>query len=214
MIEYRTIRTTGTHEIVIKKSRFICNIAHVESETEAEAFITKIKKEHYKATHNCVAYQIGDKNEIQRALDNGEPSGTAGIPMLEALKHMALQNVVAVVTRYFGGIKLGAGGLIRAYSNAVSEAVHAIGVVERQLQRPMHITVDYALSGQMENWVANQPYALLDTHYLEQVTYILGVPTNDVDTLKATLIDFTNAQVTFHVEAERYVDVPVSPDPD
>ncbi|MDO4670945.1 MAG: YigZ family protein [Aerococcus sp.] len=213
MIEYRTIKTTGTHEIVIKKSRFICNIAHVETEAEAEAFITAIKKEHYKATHNCVAYQIGEKNEIQRALDNGEPSGTAGIPMLEALKHMELQNIVAVVTRYFGGIKLGAGGLIRAYSNAVSEAVHAIGVVERRLQRPLHVTVDYSLSGQMDNWIANQPYTLLDTTYLEKVTYILGVPSAQVDPLKAELIDFTNANVTFTVEDERYVDVPIDPDP-
>ncbi|MDO4679767.1 MAG: YigZ family protein [Aerococcus sp.] len=214
MIEYRTIKTTGTHEIIIKKSRFICNIKHVETEEEAEDFINQIKKEHYKATHNCVAYQIGEKNEIQRALDNGEPSGTAGIPMLEALKHMELQNVVAVVTRYFGGIKLGAGGLIRAYSNAVSEAVHEIGVIERTIQHPVSVTVDYAFTGPMDNWIANHPYTLLDTTYLEKVTYTLGVPKKDVETFQQTLTDFTNGQAQFEVADARYVDIPVSPDPE
>lgn len=110
MIEYRTIRTAASHEIVIKKSRFICNISQAFTKKEAEDFISKISKQHYKATHNCVAYQIGNHNEEQKAIDNGEPSGTAGIPMLEVLKQNDLKNVVCVVTRYFGGIKLGTGG--------------------------------------------------------------------------------------------------------
>lgn len=116
---YYTIAENSEYEIVIRGSRFICSLQRVENEEEAKAFIQTIKKEHWKATHNCSAYLIGDRDEIQRAHDDGEPSGTAGVPMLEVLKKNELKYVVAVVTRYFGGTKLGAGGLIRAYSKSV-----------------------------------------------------------------------------------------------
>lgn len=124
MIErYRTIKENGQSEIEIKKSRFICSLKRIESEEEAKNFIQEIKKEHWKANHNCSAFVIGEKNEIQRSSDDGEPSGTAGVPMLEVLKKNQLINVAAVVTRYFGGTKLGTGGLIRAYTHAVSSIV-------------------------------------------------------------------------------------------
>ena len=125
---YHTIAKSGVSEIVIKGSRFICSLKRVHSEDEAKAFIQAVKKEHWKATHNCSAYLIGDQNEIQRAHDDGEPSGTAGVPMLEVLKKNDLRYVAAVVTRYFGGTKLGAGGLIRAYSRSVSTALKDIGI--------------------------------------------------------------------------------------
>lgn len=212
MIPYRTIKETGKFQIEIKKSIFICNMARVIDEEMAEQFIQEIKSEHYKATHNTFAYMIGEKNEIQRMSDDGEPSGTAGVPMLEALKNMDLKNVVAVVTRYFGGKKLGAGGLIRAYSNAVSEASHHIGIVSREVQCPVDVTIEYPLTGQLEHWIESNDYPLLDTEYMENVTYTLGVDVNDVDDFKAELVNFTNDNVTFNVGDPKYVDIPVSID--
>ena len=214
MIEYRTIKSAGEHEIEIKKSRFICRIQRAYTKEEADAFVEEVRKEHYKATHNCVAYQIGERNEIQRALDDGEPSGTAGVPMLEVLKNMDLKNVACVVTRYFGGTKLGAGGLVRAYSGAVSEAVHQIGVVERRLQTQVDVTIDYSLNGSMAYWVENSPYSLLDTTYLEKVTYHLGVPSQEVDKVQEELTNLTAAQASFQIGEEVYVDIPVPVDTD
>ena len=121
--QYLTIHQNTEFELVIKKSRFICSLARVHSEQEAQDFITRISKENRKANHNCYAYLLGDNDQIQRESDNGEPSGTAGVPILEALQLAHVHDVCAVVTRYFGGIKLGAGGLIRAYSNVTTEAI-------------------------------------------------------------------------------------------
>ena len=121
---FLTIAKNTSNEMVIKKSRFICSIARVTSDEAAQQFINQISTENRKATHNCYAYMVGDRDQIQRESDNGEPSGTAGVPILESLQLAKLHNVVAVVTRYFGGIKLGAGGLIRAYSNSTTNAIH------------------------------------------------------------------------------------------
>ncbi|WP_368317719.1 YigZ family protein, partial [Listeria monocytogenes] len=122
---YLTIHSDGKHEIIIEKSRFICHIKRDTTENEAHSFIQAIKKEHRHATHNCSAYIIGENDQFQKAHDDGEQSGTAGVPMLEVLKKKALKNGAAVVTRFFGGTKLGAGGLVRAYGSAVSEAIQA-----------------------------------------------------------------------------------------
>lgn len=211
MIEYRTVVAQGgTHEIDVKGSRFICNAKRVFSEAEAIEFIETIRKEHYKATHNCVAFQIGDNNEIQRALDDGEPSGTAGVPMLEVLKQRDLKNIVVVVTRYFGGTKLGSGGLIRAYSSAVSEGLDAIGQVERKLQTQLAIEVAYTLSGKVEHWIEESTYQLLDTSYLADVTFYLGIPTNELDKVQNSLINLTSGQVKFEIGDEIYVDLPIN----
>ena len=134
--------------------------------------------------------------------------------MLEVLKNMDLKNVACVVTRYFGGTKLGAGGLVRAYSDAVSEAVHQIGVVERRLQTQVDVTIDYSLNGSMAYWVENSPYSLLDTTYLEKVTYHLGVPSQEVDKVQEELTNLTAAQASFHIGEEVYVDIPVPVDTD
>ncbi len=129
----------------LKKSRFICSLKRVETEEEARDFIAQIKKEHHQANHNCMAYTIGDHQEIQRTSDDGEPSGTAGIPMLEILKKREITNVCAVVTRYFGGIKLGAGGLIRAYGGVVNHAIDEVGCVQFVEQEEICLTLDYNL---------------------------------------------------------------------
>ncbi|MER2141095.1 MAG: YigZ family protein, partial [Priestia megaterium] len=131
--QYYTVKQEGSHEITIQKSRFICHMKRVTTEEEAQQFIQDIKKQHWNATHNCSAYLIGERDQFQKANDDGEPSGTAGVPMLEVLKKRGLKDTVVVVTRYFGGIKLGAGGLVRAYGKSVSEALNELGTVKRTL---------------------------------------------------------------------------------
>src|SRR5699024_2240930 len=143
--QYYTVKQAGVHEIIIQKSRFIGYVKRVNSETEAQAFVQKIKKKHHNATHNCSAYIIGDHDQIQKANDDGEPSGTAGIPMLEVLKRLSLKNTAVVVTRYFGGIKLGSGGLIRAYSSTTSEAIKKTGIVKGELMQGISLTITYPL---------------------------------------------------------------------
>ena len=150
---YRTVKGYGESEIIIQKSRFITYVNRAETEKEALDFIQTIKQNHHDATHNCSAYIIGEHDQIQKANDDGEPSGTAGFPMLEVLKKQGLKDTVVVVTRYFGGIKLGGGGLIRAYGKATTEGIDAAKVVERKLHHLMKISIDYTWLGKVENEV-------------------------------------------------------------
>lgn len=166
---YKTVKGYGETEQIIQKSRFIAYVNRVESEEEAIQFIQSIKKKHWDATHNCSAYMIGENDLIQKANDDGEPSGTAGVPILEVIKKKGLKDTAVVVTRYFGGIKLGAGGLIRAYGSTASEGINATGVVERRLMRVMKSTFDYTLLGKIENELRNSHYSIKEIHYLEKV---------------------------------------------
>lgn len=204
MQPYLTIKVAGNHEIDIKKSQFICNIARTETKEEAEAFIEQIKQEHSSATHNCYAYVLGLKNEVMKQNDNGEPSGTAGAPILNVLEQLELRNVTAVVTRYFGGIKLGAGGLIRAYSNATSQAVNALGVVVRAPQTEVAVTIAYPLQGQLEHFLAEQDITVLKTEYTDKVTLTLALNTPEYEEKTSLINDFLNAQVTFVKGEEVY----------
>lgn len=198
MIErYLTVKEDGQSEIEIKKSRFICSFKRVTTEEEAKMFIQAIKKEHWKANHNCSAFVIGDKSEIQRSSDDGEPSGTAGIPMLEVLKKNELINVVAVVTRYFGGIKLGAGGLIRAYTQAVSHGLTEIGIVEGTLQQELAVAITYPQLGKLENFLELQQVTVKETRYTDQVIVVCMVDETDIPQFKATVTELLNGQVTF-----------------
>lgn len=206
LTSYKTIAQDGNTEIVIKGSRFICTVKRVYSEDEAKAFIQAIKKEHWKATHNCSAYLIGDQNEIQRAHDDGEPSGTAGVPMLEVLKKNGLHYVAAVVTRYFGGTKLGAGGLIRAYSKSVSTALNEIGLVERSLQRKIGSIVSYAASGKLENYLQQSKYTLVDTQYTDQVCFVCGIPDEEVAAFQEEITNIMNGRVVFEIGEQGYVE--------
>ncbi|WP_406686124.1 YigZ family protein, partial [Rossellomorea vietnamensis] len=167
--QYNTVKGFGENEINIERSRFITYVNRVETEEEAQEFIASIKKKHHDANHNCSAYMIGEQNMIQKANDDGEPSGTAGVPMLEVLKKRDLKDTVVVVTRYFGGIKLGAGGLIRAYGRATSEGLNATGIVERRLMRVMKTKIDYTWLGKVENEVRSSHFQLKDIHYLDAV---------------------------------------------
>ena len=139
-----------THTIEIEKSKFICILSRVFSEAEAREKIQSIRKAMPDATHHCTAFVIGENNELARSNDDGEPSGTAGVPMLEALKRSGLHDTLAVVVRYFGGIKLGAGGLVRAYSRSVSEAVALAKKTKTMKMHHYVLTVPYSLLGKME----------------------------------------------------------------
>ncbi|MGD6871020.1 YigZ family protein [Sutcliffiella horikoshii] len=192
---YYTVKGQGEHEIIIQKSRFIAHVARATTEEEAQNFIQEIKKKHWDATHNCSAYMIGESNQVQKANDDGEPSGTAGVPILEVLKKKDLKDTVVVITRYFGGIKLGAGGLIRAYGKATSEGIAATGMVERKLVQIMHTNVEYTLLGKIENELRSSSIHLLkDIHYLEDVTFDVYVEEDKRQVYLDWMIDLTNGK--------------------
>ncbi|SPT80942.1 Xaa-Pro dipeptidase [Niallia circulans] len=191
---YYTVKQAGEHEIIIQKSRFIAHFSRAETEEKALAFIESIKKQHWQATHNCSAYLIGEQNLIQKANDDGEPSGTAGVPMLEVLKKRNLKDTAVVVTRYFGGIKLGAGGLIRAYGGAVSEGLNAVGIVERTLMRIVHTAVDYTWLGKIENEIRQSPYLLQGIDYLDNVVIRTYVKEAETETFQQWMTERTNGQ--------------------
>src|SRR5690625_1686525 len=161
----RTIRRGGEHETEIKKSRFICALARVDSEEAARAFIADRRKEHWSANHNCTAYVLGEEGGVQRSSDDGEPGGTAGVPMLEVLRHRGITDTVAVVTRYFGGVKLGAGGLIRAYGNSVSAGLDDVGELERRTLQVVTVNTDYLLAGKLESALRDSAYRVRDVRY-------------------------------------------------
>jgi len=195
LLQYYTVKKAGEHEIIIEKSRFISHIGRATSEEEAQEFIHEIKKKHWNATHNCSAYLIGEHNQIQKANDDGEPSGTAGVPMLEVLKKRDLKDTVVVVTRYFGGIKLGAGGLIRAYGKAVSEGLNAIGIVERRLMRVIHTKIDYTWLGKIENELRAHPSFLLkEIHYMDMVEVETFVAEEVKESFFEWMTELTNGQ--------------------
>ncbi|MGO1420895.1 YigZ family protein [Staphylococcus equorum] len=183
-----TVKQEHTIENIISKSRFIAHIKPVESEDTAKAFIDAVKSEHREATHNCSAYTIGDQMNIQKANDDGEPSGTAGVPMLDILKKLEIHNAAVVVTRYFGGIKLGGGGLIRAYSGAVRDVIYDIGRVAMRPAIPTTVTIAYDLTGKFEYELASTPYLLRETNYTDKVSYHIDVVKTDYD----QFIDFLN----------------------
>ena len=191
---YFTIKRHGEHEIVIQKSRFIAHVTRAETEEKAQEFIQRIKKQHWNATHNCSAYMIGENDQIQKANDDGEPSGTAGVPILEVLKKRKLKDTAVVVTRYFGGIKLGAGGLIRAYGKAASEGLDAAGIVERRLMRIMHTAVDYTWLGKLENELRSSVYSIKEIHYLEKVEIEAYVEEDQSQAFTDWMTELTNGQ--------------------
>ncbi|MFO1444400.1 YigZ family protein [Bacillus sp. Bva_UNVM-123] len=191
---YYTVKGYGEHEIVIQKSRFISYVSRAESEAEAQEFIQLIKKKHWDATHNCSAYMIGENDQIQKANDDGEPSGTAGVPILEVLKKKHLKDTVVVITRYFGGIKLGAGGLIRAYGKATSDGINATGIVERKLMKVMHTKMDYTWLGKVENELRSSIYNIKDIHYLDLVEIETFVEEEQSQNFSSWMTELTNGQ--------------------
>ena len=209
-MEFKTIKENGQVEEEIKKSRFICHVKRVETEEEARDFINSIKKEHYKATHNCSAFIVGERSEIKRTSDDGEPSGTAGVPMLGVLENHNLTNVCVVVTRYFGGIKLGAGGLIRAYAGSVALAVKEIGIIEIKEQAGIAIQMSYAQYQEYGNFLKEHHLMELDTNFTDQVDTMIYVDKEEKENIKSALVEFFNGKVTLTDQGLREVEVPVN----
>ena len=209
-MEFRTIREDGQVQEEIKKSRFICHAKRIYSEEEARDFITSIKKEQYKATHNCSAFIIGERSEIKRTSDDGEPSGTAGVPMLGVLENHNLTNVCVVVTRYFGGIKLGAGGLIRAYAGSVALAVKEIGIIEIKEQAGIQIQMTYAQYQEYGNFLKDHNLMEIETNFTDQVETMIFVDKENKEHIKSELIEFYNGKVILVDKGLREVEVPVN----
>ncbi|MGX7030008.1 YigZ family protein [Vagococcus zengguangii] len=208
--EYITIKENGIHEIEIKKSRFITKLVRIESEEQARNIIQQTKKEHWKANHNCSAYVLGNKQDIQRSSDDGEPSGTAGVPMLEVLKKQEIINTLAIVTRYFGGTKLGAGGLIRAYSSAVSESIKAIGLVKGTLQQEVAITIDYPQHNSLEYFLTQNDYTIAETIFTDKVTVNVMIDETLVEAFQEALINLLNGQLTLTLGETKYFEQPIN----
>lgn len=203
---YYTVKKAGEHEIIIEKSRFIATICRTETEEEAQEFIQAIKKKYWNATHNCSAYLIGENDQIQKANDDGEPSGTAGVPILEVLKKRHLKDTSVVVTRYFGGIKLGAGGLIRAYGKAASEGLNAAGIVERRLTQTMHVKIDYTWLGKLEKELRASPYKIKEIHYLDNVEMEVYAEIDKVQAFSDWMVELTNGQCQMHGGVQGYLE--------
>lgn len=181
-------------EIVEKKSRFIATIRPVESEAEAVAFIDEMKKKYYDARHNCSAFVIGSKGQLTRSSDDGEPSGTAGRPMLEVLTGSKIRNIAVVVTRYFGGTLLGTGGLVRAYTSAVKEALDKCETIRQQYGVKLKIKTDYNGVGKIQYLLANKGICIADSIYAADVELVTLVPIEQYDALCKELIEVTNAK--------------------
>lgn len=206
---YLTVNEYGEKSIIIRKSKFIGYVKYVANENEAIEFINHIKKKHLSATHNCSAYMIGENDEIQKANDDGEPSGTAGRPILEVIKKNKLKNTAIVVTRYFGGIMLGAGGLIRAYGQTASETTQVAGIIERILHTLLSITIDYTLLGKLENELNNRGYTIEKIDYLENVTLYVFAEAGQEEQFEKLITNITNGQVKIIRNEQKYIDLPL-----
>ena len=209
-MEFRTIKKDGQVQEEIKKSRFICHIKRVTTEDEARNFIQAVKKEHYKATHNCSAFILGERSEMKRSSDDGEPSGTAGVPMLGVLENHQLTNVCAVVTRYFGGIKLGAGGLIRAYAGSVALAIKEIGSVHIKEQLGLRLTLSYSQYQELPNFLKAKQLQEQDTAFTDQVQTTIFVDKDDKESVIESLIELLNGKINIVEQGLRKVEVPIS----
>ena len=204
--EYRTVAAAGVHETEVNRSRFLCALAPAATEREAQDFIAAVRRQHADASHNCWAYVIGADASVQKASDDGEPGGTAGVPMLQMLLRRDMRYVVAVVTRYFGGVKLGAGGLIRAYGVAVGEALDSLGTRTRRRYRLATVTVDHQRAGKLENDLRTGGREVRDVRYGEAVTIEIALPDADVDAFRSWLADATAGTAGFEAGGEAYGD--------
>lgn len=202
-----TIKTDFINEEEIKKSRFICHLKRISTEEEARDFIAKIKKEHWKANHNCSAYTLGNRQEIQRSSDDGEPSGTAGVPMLEILKKKEIINVCAVVTRYFGGIKLGAGGLIRAYAGSVNHAIEEVGLVQIVNQRELILKLDYSLYDSVQRFLLTQNLQISDSEFLSEVTVRCFIDEEKINNFLELLTESFNGKIRVEKGENKQVEI-------
>ncbi|SDR09662.1 YigZ family protein [Actinopolyspora saharensis] len=194
----RTIREAGSAELVEKKSRFLCLLERVESEQQARDFIGRCRKQHPDARHHCYAYVLGDSGESQKSNDDGEPSGTAGVPILEVLRRNELTNAVAVVVRYFGGVLLGSGGLIRAYGTAVTTALDAVGTVRRLRARTVLVAVEHSLAGKLDHELRAAGYAAAEIRYGRRAEFDVPIAEDSLEQFRQWVTESTggSAEIT------------------
>lgn len=190
--EYETVAGEGVHETEVKGSRFLCLLAPAADEAEARRVIAAVRAAHPSASHHCWAYVLGADGAVQRSSDDGEPGGTAGLPMLRMLTRRGVRCVVAVVTRYFGGTRLGAGGLARAYGGAVGEALDALGTVTRQRLRLVRVTTDHQRAGRLENDLRAAGRDVREVRYGSAVDIVVVLPAGDLTSFTAWLADATS----------------------
>ena len=202
--QYKTVYEGGEGEIVEKKSRFIATVRPVETEEEALAFIEEMKKKYWDARHNCSAYVLGERQELMRCSDDGEPSQTAGKPMLDVLMGEELIDVCAVVTRYFGGTLLGTGGLVRAYSGAVKEGLANAQILEKKQGVRMEVTTDYNGVGKIQYLAAQEGIDTLDSQYTDKVVFIFLVPEEQEESFRSKLVESTNGKAVIRTYGEVY----------
>lgn len=191
--QFLTIQSDGKTTLEIQRSRFICRAKHVESVEEAMQYIQEIKRRHHDATHHCYAYII-DAN-FQRSSDDGEPAGTAGKPILETLLQYQLMQSIIVITRYFGGIKLGAGGLVRAYRKAANKAIEAAGIVQKRIHQQLICTFDYSLFGKIEHYLNNSRFVKDPPSFTHHVHWSIWVPIEQTEQCVKKLNDLTQGQI-------------------
>ncbi|MFZ5968143.1 MAG: YigZ family protein [Bacillota bacterium] len=202
---YKTVLAYGEAEQIIEKSRFIGYVKPVVCEEEALAFIEDIKLKHKGATHNVPAYVIGDNYEIQRYSEDGEPTGTAGLPILDMLKREEIKNVAIVVTRYFGGVKLGTGGLVRAYTSTAKLVLHTAKVVDKVLHELTHIKIDYTLLGKVQNEIMNSGFLIKDTIFEDVVHLYVYAPIHELETLTQMLVNLSSGKAVIEREGMAYL---------
>lgn len=202
---FKTIHERAENSFVVNKSEFIGYACPCQTEEEAIEFISEINEKHKDATHNCYAYIIGKEKLTQRFSDDGEPSGTAGVPMLEVLKKEDLTNICVVATRYFGGIKLGAGGLVRAYSKAVRVALESSKIVEKKIFDIVELNLDYSLLGIIENYIAVNNLITVDKEFLDRVSISVYIQKDKFDRFKGEIDDISSATIKLNREKEVYL---------
>ncbi|WP_461813037.1 YigZ family protein [Faecalimonas sp.] len=204
LLEYKTVYKGGEAEIIEKKSRFIAIVQPIETEEDALEFIEQVRKKHWSATHNCFAYTVGERFEIQRCSDDGEPSGTAGKPMLDVLLGEKIHNVVVVVTRYFGGTLLGTGGLVRAYSKATQEGIAVSKIITKMHGCKLQITTDYTGLGKIQYILGQSGITVLEPIYTDKVVLNVLVPEENEKNLIAEIVEGTNGQALIEKGEECY----------
>ena len=205
--KYKILYKEGEAEISEKKSRFIAHIAPAQTEEEAQDFVEKIKKQYWDARHNCYVYSVGKNREYTRCSDDGEPSGTAGRPMLDVILGEDIYNVAAVVTRYFGGILLGTGGLVRAYSRSLQEGLAASTVIEKTYGISMEVVTDYTGIGKIQYIAGEQKLPILDSEYTDRVVLHLLVPADQIAFVEKAITEGTNGRAKMKKEKDLYYSV-------
>lgn len=203
---YLTIARNGSAGTEVKRSRFIAHVERVATEDEARAVIERVRKQHWDARHNCSAFVLGPGGDVRRSNDDGEPSGTAGTPMLEVLRGREVSDVVAVVTRYFGGVLLGAGGLVRAYSESVRAALDEVGVLERRLLQLVDVVADHADAGKLENDLRARDVSVLGVDYAERATLHVAVPDGERESLVGVLAELSGGTASATPTGTSWVD--------